>query len=66
VALLMMHKYNVKVTGYAALMEGCLVLQPTLDLRWTGKTGSSYLCCTEVGMKVGDHKLKIYVRRLTM
>ena len=42
-------------------VEGCLVWQPTLDLRWTGKTGSSYLHCTEVGTKVGDCKLKIYM-----
>jgi hypothetical protein len=26
-------------------VEGCWVWQPTLDLRWTGKTGSSYLHC---------------------
>ena len=31
------------------LMEGCHVWQPTLDLRWTGETGSSYLHCMEVG-----------------
>ena len=30
-------------------MEGCLVWQPTLNLRWTRKTGSNYLCCMKVG-----------------
>ena len=30
-------------------VEGCHVWQPTLDLRWTGETGSSYLHCMEVG-----------------
>ena len=33
----------------AGVVEGCCVWQPTLDLRWTGETGSSYLCCMEVG-----------------
>jgi RNase H-like domain found in reverse transcriptase len=33
----------------ACLVEGCWVWQPTLDLRWTGETGSKYLWCTEVG-----------------
>ena len=43
-------------------VERSLVWQPTLDLRWTGKTGSSYLHCTEVGMKVRDRKSKIYMK----
>ena len=30
-------------------LEGCHVWQPTLDLRWTGETGSSYLHFMEVG-----------------
>ena len=46
-----------KVVGVKKKVEGCLVWQPTLDLRWTGKTGSSYLHCMEVGMKVKGKKI---------
>jgi hypothetical protein len=35
--------------AYYCHLEGCHVWQPTLDLGWTGVTGSSYLCYMEVG-----------------
>jgi hypothetical protein len=61
------HKVDltVRVEGVGSLdivsvkkkVEGCHVWWPTLDLRWTGEIGSSYLCCMEVGTKVGEGKI---------
>ena len=44
-----MDKMAMHVISWNGVVEGCRVWQPTLDLRWTGETGSSYLRCMEVG-----------------
>jgi hypothetical protein len=39
--------FTMTIPCKAEFMEGCRIGQPTL--RWTGRTGLSYLHCTEVG-----------------
>jgi hypothetical protein len=47
VGCLQQHIHSHSGVCFEWMMEGCRVGQPTL--RWTGRTGLSYLHCTEVG-----------------